>query len=435
MSVTVVNGGQWGDEGKGKIVDFLVSYYDAGIRGTAGDNAGHTVEYLGRQLKFRIAPSTLAFGKPSFVGDDVLVNPEVLVKEIDEFRDLGTDVKGLLFVSRNVHVVLPYHRYLDECVEEGKRAIGTTRRGIGPAIADKVNRVGIRMEEFMEPQLFRKRLRENVEHKNRIVEALYPDKKAEDFGGGPAFEADEIFQQYAPLAEKIKPFVTDTVAMVHRMLENGNSLLVEGAQGSMNDLVYGTYPYVTSSRPIASGVLAGTGVGPTTVEKVISVIKPYQTRVGTGPVFCEITGPTAEEVRSRGREYGTVTERPRRVMWFDSVVVNYTSRVNGTTSFALTKLDVLDTLDEIRIGTAYRSGGSRTQEFPAQTDLSRYEAEYISVPGWKESTHHARSYLELPANARHLVEKLEELTNIPVSVISVGPDREQTIVVREEELR
>lgn len=423
MPVTIVNGGQYGDEGKGKIVDFLAEHYDIGIRSTAGDNAGHTVCVGDKTLKMRLIPSTILSATHSIIADDVMINPLTLVQEIQSLQAAGIDCVDRLMVSPNAHIVMPYHKVLDELYESGTNPIGTTKRGIGPAIADKVNRVGIRMEEFIRPDILNKRLLENIERINRFIKAEYGE-------GTPTIGLQETIDQISHATKYLSAFVHNTLEFTHRALDEDRSILIEGAQGSMNDLVYGTYPYVTSSRPISGGLLAGAGIGPTYVTEMLSVIKPYQTRVGIGPVMAEFFDEAAKNVCERGHEFGTVTGRARRVMWFDSVVVNHTRRINGTTAFALTKLDVMDELSEIKICTGYISpDGVETSAIPFQTEMDRYIPKYITMPGWQTSTANIRSYDDLPKEAKAFIRKIEELTNTPVAMISVGPDRENTIEV------
>ena len=428
MSVTLINGGQWGDEGKGKIVDFLAERHDAGVRSTAGDNAGHTVQIGNRTLAFRVAPSSIASGMLSFITDDVMINPVTLNEEIDMLTTAGVPVAERLKVSRNAHLILPYHVFLDRAVEEGGGAkIGTTRKGVGPAMADKVNRVGIRMEDFIDPDRFAERLARNAREKLAVARALYP--KAVGADTPEEFDVNKLLAQFQPLAERIAPLVTDTVSALHALRRDGKHILLEGAQGSMNDLSYGTYPFVTSSRPVAAGVTTGAGLGPRHVDRVISVIKPYQTRVGIGPVMAEVEGPAAEAIRQRGREFGTVTGRSRRIMWFDAVVANYTRDLNGTDYFALTKLDVLDDLDEIKICTGYERNGNPVTEYPSQNTIEEHTEQWETLPGWHEDTSTLTSYRDLPANAKKLVERIAELTETPIGILSLGPERSQTIVL------
>ncbi|MCE7888000.1 MAG: adenylosuccinate synthase [Alphaproteobacteria bacterium PRO2] len=422
MTVTIVNGAQYGDEGKGKIVDYLGKHFDIGIRATAGDNAGHTVCVGDKTLKLRLLPSTILSTPTSIIADDVMVNPITLDREIQEFEAQGIDCKNKLLVSGNAHMVLPYHQKLDELNEMGANPIGTTKRGIGPAIADKANRTGIRLEECMDFQKLSERIKERVNQVNHQLQAQYGSQAA-------LLNAEDILKQVLPSIEKIRPYIQNTVSFVHQALDENRSILIEGAQGSMNDLTYGTYPYVTSSRSISSGQLAGCGIGPTYVDEVLSIIKPYQTRVGIGPVMAELFGEAASHICEKGHEYGTNTGRQRRIMWFDSVVANHTRRINGTTSFALMKLDVLDEVEQIKICIAYKKGNEIIKSIPFQNDMDNYTPEYITMPGWRRPTIGISSYAALPLEAKAFIEKIQELTQTPIALISVGPERENTIEV------
>ena len=420
MSVTVVNGGQYGDEGKGKIVDYLGGYYDIGIRSTAGDNAGHTLCVGDMTLKMRLIPSTILDATFSIIADDVLINPITLHQEIETLERAGIDVGARLLISPNAHLVFPFHKRLDELYEEGQSPIGTTKRGIGPAMADKVNRVGIRMEEFVNVEKLAARLEENLNLANRAMASLYGDN-VETIG------FDDLYQQMTAIAAKLRPMVVDTVAFTHQALDDHRSILVEGAQGSMLDLAYGSYPYVTASRPLSSGLIAGAAIGPTYVDQVLSVIKPYQTRVGRGAVMAEISGDIADHICRCGREFGTVTGRARRVMWLDTMLVDHARRLNGTTAFALAKLDVMDQMPEIKICTGYRKNGQPTRSMPSQLDIDAYEPVFETLPGWQTPIGEVRRYQDLPTAAKRLIERIQELTATPIAILSVGSDREHTI--------
>lgn len=419
MPITTVNGSQFGDEGKGKIVDLLAEHFDLGVRPTAGDNAGHTVVANGKTIKMRLAPSAIVAGTPVIIGDDVMINPFTLAKEIEDLKSAGVDVDNLLTVSTNTHLVLPYHVYLDELNEVGETPIGTTKRGIGPAFADKVNRKGMRMEEFVSPEILKKRLEQLTERVNRMAVAL---------GGDKEFNAQELYEQLAPAADILRPYVGPSAQKIHKALAEGQEVLIEGAQGSLNDLVFGTYPYVTSSRPIVGGLLAGAGVGPKHVERVIGVMKPYQTRVGIGPIVGEMFGEEADLIVRRGNEYGTVTGRARRVMACDLVALKHTSELNGTTAFALTKLDVLDESPKIKLVTGYIVDGKKADLFPTNLDYAKVKEEYTIIDGWNTPTSHIRDYDKLPKQVKELVNIIEQFTNVAVAIVSVGADREATIV-------
>ncbi|HLB32689.1 MAG: adenylosuccinate synthase [Verrucomicrobia bacterium RIFCSPHIGHO2_12_FULL_41_10] len=421
MPVTIVNGGQFGDEGKGKIVDLIAPHFDLGVRPTAGDNAGHTVVARGQTIKIRLTPSAIIAGTPVIIGDDVMINPLTLASEIKTLKAAGIAADDLLTVSTNAHIVLPYHVYLDELNEASSSPIGTTKRGIGPAFADKVNRTGIRMEDFIVPALFKAALEKTVVRANKMILA---------FEGNKQFSAQEIYDQFAPIADEIRSTIGATAPKIHAALEQGKEILIEGAQGSLNDLVFGTYPYVTSSRPIVGGLLAGSGIGPRHVERVMSVIKPYQTRVGMGPVVAEMFGEEADHLVQRGHEYGTVTNRPRRIMACDLVALRHTCALNGTTVFALTKLDVLDQSSEIKLVIGYRIDGKKIDSFPTNTDYAKVEPEYLTLKGWNQETSAMRHEDELPPEMKHLIETIESFTGVDVGIISVGADREATIIRR-----
>lgn len=419
MGVTIVNGGQYGDEGKGKIVDYLGERYDIGIRATAGDNAGHTIVVEGKTIKMRLIPSTILNTTHAIIGDDVLVNPETLDREITELNRLGIHCKKKLLVSGNAHLVLPYHTRLDELFEEGDQPIGTTKRGIGPAVADKVNRVGLRMEDCLDLTALKYKIRRRVEEVNVMITAKYGEEHI--------IGTQALLNRIMPVLSRLQPFIANTVDFIHRALDIDTPILLEGAQGSMNDLTYGSYPYVTSSRPISGGLLAGAGIGPRFIDQVITVIKPYQTRVGIGPVMAEIEGEIAEHICKRGNEFGTVTGRARRVMWLDTVVVNYTRKINGTTAFALTKLDVLDELEEIKLCTGYSKDGQLYRSLPFQADIARCKPIFETLKGWQAKTSHITTYEALPEAAKALIRRIEKLTHTPIAIISVGADRNHTI--------
>jgi adenylosuccinate synthase len=421
MPVTIINGGQFGDEGKGKIVDMLAPHFDLGARPTAGDNAGHTIVANGKSLKMRLAPSAIVAGTPVIIGDDVMINPTTLAKEVAMLAEAGINVAKLLRISVNAHMVLPWHVYLDELNEAGDSPIGTTKRGIGPAFADKVNRVGIRLEAMADDATLRRELERAAPRINRMIVA---------YGGDRVFSAENVFAEIAPLAAIIRPYLAATAPQLHRALAAGQEILIEGAQGSLNDLVFGTYPYVTSSRPITGGLLAGSGIGAQYLERVISVIKPYQTRVGIGPVVGEMTGTEAETIVKRGHEYGTVTGRARRIMACDLVALRHTAALNGTTVFALAKLDVLDTATEIKLVSGYRINGQLLEDFPTNADYARVEPDYITLKGWQCDTSAIRRMQDLPREMHALIQTIEAHTGVPIGIVSVGADREATIIRR-----
>jgi len=420
-SVAIV-GSQWGDEGKGKITDFLAEEADVVVRYQGGNNAGHTVVVGDQVFKLHLIPSgAIHPGKRCVLGNGVVVDPKVLVDELRQLWERGV-TQFSLYVSERAHVILPYHRVQDE-LEEASRGDGklaTTGRGIGPAYVDKVARSGIRMIDFVDPQRFRQLLSAVVAQKNRLLGALY---------GHPGFDADEIFEEYAPLAEELRPLVTDTSVLVAEALAEGRNVLFEGAQGTLLDVDHGTYPFVTSSSPTAGGIASGVGISPRAIDRILGVAKAYTTRVGTGPFPTELTGATAERIRERGKEYGTTTGRPRRCGWFDAVVVRHAARVNGLTDLALTGIDTLGGFDEVKVCVAYRCGGRRLEHFPSSLQaLDECEPVYETFEGWPEDLTGVERWEDLPAAARAYVEGIERLVGVPVSIVSIGRARSATLV-------
>ncbi|NGQ96101.1 adenylosuccinate synthase [Brevibacillus sp. SYP-B805] len=424
MSTVVVVGTQWGDEGKGKITDYLAESAEVVARYQGGNNAGHTIIFNGNKYKLHLIPSGIFYkDKTCVIGNGMVVDPKALVAELDYLHGFGFSTKNLK-ISNRAHVIMPYHIKLDGVEEESKGAnkIGTTRKGIGPAYMDKAARVGIRIADLLDPEEFERKLARNLAEKNRILEKLY---------NTTGFELKEILEEYLGYAEIIRPYVADTSVVLNDAIDRGSRVLFEGAQGVMLDIDQGTYPYVTSSNPIAGGVTIGSGVGPTKIHQVIGVAKAYTTRVGDGPFPTELHDEIGNHIREVGFEYGTTTGRPRRIGWFDSVVVRHARRVSGITGLAITKLDTLSGLDTLRICTAYKYNGTVIEEFPANLNiLAKCEPVYEELPGWKEDITGVRSINDLPENARHYIERITQLTGIPLSIFSVGPDREQTNVVR-----
>ena len=421
LSTVVVVGAQWGDEGKGKITDFLAEQADVVARYQGGNNAGHTILIQGKKYKLTMIPSGIFSGnKLCVIGNGMVINPAALVEEIEYIRQSGFSTDNLR-ISDRAHVIMPYHIVLDE-LEEDRKAdmkIGTTRKGIGPCYADKAARSGIRMADLMEPETFTAKARRLIEEKNRIIVKLYD---------GEPLDADRIIREYLEYAEALRPYVTDTSVVLNDAIDDGKKVLFEGAQGVMLDIDHGTYPYVTSSNPSAGGVCIGSGVGPSKIRQIIGVAKAYTTRVGDGPFPTEITGELADWIRGRGNEFGTVTGRPRRVGWFDSVVVRHARRVSGLTGLSLNSLDVLSGLETVKICVAYRlPGGELVEHYPASLGvLSQCEAVYEELPGWNEDISEARTLEDLPANTRRFVQRVAELTGIPIAIFSVGRNREQT---------
>jgi len=423
MSTVVVVGTQWGDEGKGKITDFLAEGADVVARYQGGNNAGHTILIEGRKYKLTMIPSGIFYrDKICVIGNGTVLNPKALVEEIDYIHENGFTTENLR-ISDRAHVIMPYHIVLDGLEEErkGDGKIGTTRKGIGPCYMDKMARAGIRMVDLMDPEEFTAKARRLVEEKNRMIQSVY---------GGEPLDAEAIIEEYLGYAERLRPYVTDTSIVLNEAIDAGKNVLFEGAQGVMLDIDQGTYPFVTSSNPTAGGVCIGSGVGPSKIDQVIGVAKAYTTRVGDGPFPTELHDEIADLIREKGNEYGTVTGRPRRVGWFDSVVVRHARRVSGITGLSLNSLDVLTGLDTVKICTAYTYRGERIEHYPASLKvLSECEAVYEELPGWHEDISGARSLDDLPPNARRYVERVSELTGIPIAIFSVGRNRDQTVQV------
>jgi adenylosuccinate synthase len=424
MSTVVLIGTQWGDEGKGKITDFLAREADLVVRYQGGNNAGHTVVIDGREFRLHLIPSGIFYpDKMCLIGNGVVIDPAVLVHELDMLAEQGI-ATGNLRISPRAHVIMPYHRRLDEAEEDrrGESRIGTTRRGIGPAYMDKAARSGIRVVDLLDPEEFAARLRDNITEKNRVLTQIY---------GVPGFDFEEVLSEYLRLAERIRPYVADTSVIVDEAIRAGRNVLFEGAQGTLLDLDHGTYPYVTSSHPTAGAACLGAGIGPTRIDRVVGVAKAYVTRVGGGPFPSELHGHLGDLLRQRGREFGTTTGRPRRCGWFDAVVLRYAARINGLDFLALTKLDILSGLPEVRICRGYRYRGEELTEFPASLKvLAECEPVYETLPGWEEDLSGVRDYGALPANARRYVERIVELTGVPVALIGVGTGRHQTIALQ-----
>ncbi|MBP7829527.1 MAG: adenylosuccinate synthase [Kiritimatiellae bacterium] len=421
MANTVLIGAQWGDEGKGKIIDVLSARADWVVRYQGGNNAGHTVEIGEQRFVLHLIPSGVLHPRcRNVIGHGVVVDPLALLGEIDGLRGQGVDPAGRLFVSDRAHVVLPFHRLLDAQREQnrtGGTLIGTTKRGIGPAYGDKASRVGLRMADLVAPGLD-ERLRPRLEEQNRILAAL----------GAPAMDAAAVAADYRAAAARLAPFVADTIPMLHEAAARGEPILFEGAQGTMLDIDFGTYPFVTSSSATAGGACTGSGMPPHRIDRVVGVIKAYTTRVGEGPFPTELKDETGERLREGGREFGATTGRPRRCGWFDAVVARHSVMVNGIDWWAVTKLDVLDGVDTIRICTAYECDGRRLDHVPADARaLERCRPVYEDFQGWRASTRAATRIEDLPARARAYVARLEEITGVPVGLLSVGPRRESTL--------
>ncbi|OUM87608.1 MAG: adenylosuccinate synthase [Bacillus thermozeamaize] len=424
MATVVVVGTQWGDEGKGKITDYLAEKAEVVARYQGGDNAGHTISLNGKTYKLHLIPSGIFYpDKLCVIGNGMVVNPATLVQEIAYIHEQGFSTSNLK-ISNRAHLIMPYHLRLDQLQEKqkGSQKIGTTGRGIGPAYMDKAARVGIRVADLLEPEEFRAKLERNLKEKNHLLERVYESE---------GFDFDEIYHAYMHYAEIIAPYVTDTSVVLNEAIDAGRRVLFEGAQGVMLDIDQGTYPFVTSSNPVAGGVTIGSGVGPTKIHHVIGVAKAYTSRVGDGPFPTELHDEIGERIREVGREYGTTTGRPRRVGWFDSVIVRHARRVSGITGLALNSIDVLTGIPTLKVCVAYRYRGKQLEHFPASLNVLREcEPIYEELPGWTEDISGVRSLDELPLNARHYVERITQLTGIPLVTFSVGPGREQTCLVR-----
>jgi adenylosuccinate synthase len=418
MNIAVL-GAQWGDEGKGKIVDLLTPNFSIVARYQGGHNAGHTVYANGRKFVLRLLPSGILHdGIVCVIGNGVVVDPQALFAEIDEIAKAGISIGSRLLISDKAHLILPYHRELDLLSEarRGERKIGTTSRGIGPAYEDKIARRGVRVGDLANPGSLAEAVEHNVAARNRII-------------GDSTMDAGQVLDDLARAWERMKPWVTDVSLFLDRARAEGRAIMFEGAQGTLLDIDHGTYPYVTSSNATIGGVCTGLGVGPRAIDGVLGVAKAYTTRVGEGPLPTELTGELGNRLRESGQEFGAVTGRPRRCGWYDAVAVRYAVRVNGLTALALTKLDVLDGLPELQVCTSYRCRGATLAEMPGDlAQLAACEPVYETLPGWRAPTAGARRYADLPREAQRYVARLEEITGVPAAIISTGSAREDTII-------
>lgn len=425
MPAIAVIGAQWGDEGKGKIVDLLADKANMVVRFSGGNNAGHTVVNPQGEFRMHLVPSGIFHREVTcIVGNGVVIDPAVLLEEIDELKRRGVAVDRL-FISDRAHLIMPYHTLIDALEEEsrGGGAIGTTRKGIGPVYVDKVGRLGIRTGDLLEKEVFYERLRFVLEQKNRILTRVY---------GAQPLSLEEVYDKYCHYGELLAPFIRETDLMVQEAVENKEKVLLEGAQGTMLDIDFGTYPYVTSTSTVVGGACSGIGLSPANIDSIIGVFKAYTTRVGSGPMPTELIDDTGELIRERAHEYGTTTGRPRRCGWFDAVVGRFSARINGFSGFALTRLDVLDILPSIKICTGYKLEGQTLKSPPSNSGLlAKCEPIYEELPGWQKDISGIGRFEDLPEDARSYVRRLEELISCPVSIISVSPRREQTIVVKE----
>ena len=425
MATSMVIGTQWGDEGKGKIVDYLAEQADVVVRSQGGNNAGHTVVVDDVAFALRLLPSGILYdNKINVVGTGTVIDPKVILAEIENLESQGKSAKTLQ-ISNRAHVILPYHNRLDEAEEASKGAlsIGTTKNGIGPCYADKVNRIGIRICDLMNEEVFKEKLAYNVKIKNRILRDVY---------GVEPVDYYEILKDYLEYADRLRQYVTDTNYNVVSYIKDGKKVLFEGAQATMLDLDHGTYPFVTSSHPISGGASVGAGVGPNYLKNIVGVVKAYATRVGAGPFPSELLDETGDFLREAGHEFGTVTGRPRRCGWLDLAVVSYAADLNSLDYLAITRLDILDKLPEIKICVGYTLNGEPVKGFPADLQvLEQCKPVYETLPGWQTDISGIRHYEDLPEAARRYVERISEVTGVRLGIVSVGPNRKQTIVLQD----
>ncbi len=422
MSSIAIVGSQWGDEGKGRIVDLLSGRVDMVVRFQGGDNAGHTVVRGNDEFRLHLIPSGILYPDVEcLIGNGVVLNPEVLIKELDSLEEKGISTDNLK-ISCNAHLIMPYHIILDKAAENrlGKSSIGTTHKGIGPAYADKALRTGIRVQDLQDLKIFRTKLEESLKRNNAVIEKIYQQKP---------LDVDLIFDQYKNYAGRINKYIADTSFLVSKALEQNKRVLFEGAQGTMLDIDHGTYPYVTSSSTIAGGVCVGAGVGPCRLDEIIGVVKAYTTRVGSGPFPTEENGEIGQYLRNKGNEYGTTTNRPRRCGWLDAVILKYSNMINNFDSVVVTKLDVLSGLKKIKICTGYKYENKIYNEMPGhQTILHKCEPVYEEFKSWQKDISEIKSYEDLPAEARDYIENIEKILKVPVSMVSVGAERTRIII-------
>ncbi len=421
MSVIAIVGGQWGDEGKGKVIDMLAEKADAVVRFSGGDNAGHTVVNPQGTFKLHLIPSGVFYPHCTCViGNGVVVNPAIFISERDELNARGVNTNRV-FISDRAHLVMPYHILLDGLEEKarGAKSLGTTLRGIGPAFVDKVARMGIRAIDLMDKSILKSRLEYVLEYKNQLLTKLY---------GAKAMDFNELFEICSAYADKLKDNIRETSSLLENYIKDGKRILLEGAQGALLDTDFGTYPYATSSSPLAAGGCLGSGIGPVKIDRVMGIFKAYCSRVGAGPFPTELSDKTGELIRERGHEYGTTTGRPRRVGWFDGVAARFSNRINGLTGMAITRLDILDTLESLKVCTGYRLNGDIIRDFPADAaTLNRCQPVYEEMKGWQKPTTEITNLTKLPYETRAYIEKLESLAGCPANYVCIGPVRKQAI--------
>ncbi len=422
MSNIIIVGAQWGDEGKGKIIDILSQEADYIVRFQGGNNAGHTVVIGKREFIFHLLPSGILHkGKICVIGNGVVIDPKAILDEIKLVESNGVSVGKKLLISDAAHVIFPYHQMMDSLRESKKGKLGTTKRGIGPCYSDKVSRCGIRVQDLLDKEVLKQRLKANLEEKNKIFRALY---------GFKGFSYDKIYNDYLDYGRRIKRYVTNTAVLLNRAVQQNKNILFEGAQGTLLDIDHGTYPYVTSSNATSGGACTGTGVGPNRIDKVIGVVKAYTTRVGEGPFPTEFEPGLLDIIRKKGKEYGATTGRPRRCGWFDAVVGRYSVLINGIDEIAITKLDILDCLDEIKICTGYQYKGRLYRDFPARLDIiENCKPVYEIYKGWRTDTSVIGRFKDLPKNAKIYIKRIEKLLGARVAMVSIGSERKQLIKV------
>lgn len=420
MSVGVIVGSQWGDEGKGKIVDILSKGYEIVVRYQGGANAGHTVEIGDKKFILHLIPSgILRDGVICVIGNGVVIDPKALLDEIKQLEGLGINIKGRLFISHNAHLIMPYHKLLDSINESGSSKIGTTGRGIGPSYIDKYARTGIRIVDLLDKKILEEKIRCNIDEKNNLLKKVYNHTE---------LNVDEIIKEYLDFDDKIDEFITDTTFYLHNALEEGKSILLEGAQGTLLDVDHGTYPFVTSSNPTSGGACTGSGIPPTKISSVIGIVKAYTTRVGLGPFPTELSDETGEKLRKIGAEFGATTGRPRRCGWYDAFLVNYSRMINGIGKVAVTKLDVLSEFEEIKVCVGYELNGKELKSFPTDVNrLSNVKPIYVTLPGWNCDITKTKTYDELPSNAKSYLDFIAKNSGFEIGIVSVGPKRDQTI--------
>lgn len=425
MASVIIVGTQWGDEGKGKIVDYLANKAQYVVRSQGGSNAGHTVVVDNVKYKLRLLPSGILHkDKVCIIGNGVVIEPNVFLSEIDGLIEKKVNMSNLK-ISNRAHVLMPYHKILDELQEEdlGENKLGTTKNGIGPCYMDKASRLGIRIVDLMNKEVFAKKLKFNVELKNKLLKKLY---------NHDGINYEELLKEYLEYAERLRPYVADTTTILNKAIKEKKNILFEGAQATMLDLDHGTYPFVTSSYPAAGGACTGSGVGPRKIDNVIGVVKAYSTRVGEGPFPSELFDDVGQFIRDKGGEYGTVTGRARRCGWLDACVIKYASYINGLDSIAITRLDILDELEKLKICVAYKYNGEILEDYPADLDiLSKVEPVYEEFDGWKTSTTNIREYDKLPENAKKYLKRLSEVIDTEISIVSVGAGRDETIIIKD----